>query len=802
MSEHTDQLDPNSIAHTEQARSALSDQARSAAGDDVLSSLADLESRLEGLKQLHAQTSARAVEQRTREQTLAAREAELAEREQRFQVRDTEWQRTAEEVRAQQSRLADLERAIDEQRREVQSVRERLEEDARLAAEREQHCVQRERELATRHEGLAEAEAALRSEQARLAVHESTIAKREQTLADGEAQVRLRRAEFDRVAQQHSQQQAEADRFRAWSQDQSRLLDAREHELRDRSAILDEREAELAQREAALTEREAALSARSDDVDRRAEESTARLDEARRLGEDLAKRETSLLGELERLDGMQATLESQRAALEARRVELEDQFETSRASIEEREAQARELEAELERRKAEIEATTDQIDRERAAVSEQQRTLIEQARSDDGSSAISAGRVEMLQIQIGEANARRAAAEAELIQLRDEIAELRREIEAARQTPDREELDREIAKRDHAILKLREKLQELRAALESRCTQEGPISPNLSAEPSLRTRRGRLALYKSLLQQQARKIVAAQSALQKRHAECEQILQQRAKLAQTAQDLARRERRIESSKARSGALIAMLVLCVSTAILAVLSWQITLRVWPGVYVARAMIEADTHGRAVQPDQLAAWQHFHEELVANPQFIDAAAERLNRRGYPSLGRGPELAAKLRADLYVQAADDGQLTLELRESGVGRTEAVLDTIVTTLKAVSEAGRDQRTEDFGVAIVQAAKASERPVNEQTLMGYAGGMLAGGLLAVGLFGAVVWSRLAGSKRRFEQSQAVEDALSDVDWTAMERSMREAGTGPNGPAAAMRDANKSPAKGRAIRGR
>lgn len=773
---------------------------RSGASDDVLHSLADLEARLDGLKRLHAQTALRAVEQRSREELLAQRERELADRERRVVERDEQWQRTADEVREQQARLADLERMLEEQRLEMQAVRERLEADTQRADAREQQSIERERTLAARHESLAEAEAQVRSEQARLAVHESAIAKRERTVADAEVQLRTQRADLEKTARQQNHERAEAERFRAWEREQNEALNAREAELRDRAAGIEAREQTLDQRQAALDEREKSIHEREAEAERLIAEATARSERSAALSEQIGERESALLAEMERLDAARTELESQRVELEAARTRLHNDEETSRASLEAREAEVRAIETDLARRRDEIDSVRDQIERERAAVAEQQRTLIEQSRSEDESSAISTGRLEVLQIQIGEANARRAAAEAELAQLREEISELREGLRTARESPDRENLEREIAKRDHAILKLRERLSEFQAALERAKSATAPAGGSAAGSPALKTRRNRLSVYKSLLQQQARKIVAAQTALQKRHAECEQILQQRGRLAAAAQDLARRERRIESSKARSTALVAVLALSLSTGVLALLSWQITLRVWPGVYVARASIEADTHGRSVDPTQLDAWRRYHEDLVANPQFIDAAAERLNRRGYPSLGRGPDLAAKLRKDLYVQSADDGQLLLELRETGSDRCQAVLDTIVTTLKSVSEAGRDQRTEDFGVAIVQAARTSDRPVNEQTLMGYAGGLLAGGLLAVGLFGGLVWSRLAGSKRRFEQSQAVEEALSAVDWEAMEKSMREAGTGPNGPANA--GAPKPAAKGKAPRGR
>ena len=45
--------------------------------------------------------------------------------------------------------------------------------------------------------------------------------------------------------------------------------------------------------------------------------------------------------------------------------------------------------------------------------------------------------------------------------------------------------------------------------------------------------------------------------------------------------------------------------------------------------------------------------------------------------------------------------------------------------------------------------------------------------LVAMGLFAMVVWGRLAKAKHKFDHAQAVESALNEVNWAAMEASMR-----------------------------
>ena len=102
----------------------------------------------------------------------------------------------------------------------------------------------------------------------------------------------------------------------------------------------------------------------------------------------------------------------------------------------------------------------------------------------------------------------------------------------------------------------------------------------------------------------------------------------------------------------------------------------------------------------------------------------------------------------------------------------TDLWLDTLITAVKSVSDASRDQRPDDLGLTIAQAATAGAEPFVDQQLE-RAGALLGGGALAVGLFGLVVWNRLARAKNKFKHAQAVEAALNEVDWATMEQAMK-----------------------------
>lgn len=571
----------------------------------------------------------------------------------------------------------------------------------------------------------------------------------------------------------------------------------------------EEAQNELASLEAALAEREQALA-----------DAAARIE----------LQQSELSAGQERLSDAQQRLAEESARC---RREMDEREQDAR----DREAALRELEERLNERMAELKIEAEQVHRERVMVTEQARTLAEQAgASDEHASAIHSGRAEQAQIQLGEANAKVAGLRTELEQVRadlanalDELAQTQAAAGQAAQGADPEELERrdrtiqqltdeieqlrgavatlqsrldqseaaaasmhgadeqEISRREQAILKLKERLEEARAegeTLRQRAEQaerkarevrnaSGAADPE-AAERTV-ARRERLRRYKSLLQGQARKIIQAQSALQKRHGECEQLLSQRQKLQAGWDELQKRERAAAGARARNGALTFVCCATITFGVLAALSWTIAEHIWPSTYAAQATIEADAHGRKTGQTELGSWQAYHEDLVKNPQLLEVAAERMSRRGLTKLGTPAELRAKLEKDLFVQSAGAGKMTLELREAGADRSKLVLDTYITALKSVADAARVGRAEDLGTIISQPATVLATPVVDKRLEN-AGMLLAGGSLAALLGGLLVWSRLASSKRKFEQAEAVQAALEQVDWATLEASMAKPG--------------------------
>lgn len=712
----------------------------------VLALIADFESRLNGLKQLHEQGAKRQAELEGREAELAAREAQLAGSIEALARRQTEIEQLAAAAASRQEQVQQSLSALD-------ARREELERAAREADSARQQTAHREQAAAA---------------------------------AETAASERLREAE---------RHEAKIDEARA---DIQRMREEAQREREEARRELDALESALAEREQQVAEAGAALEAHREQLTQ-AQEKLAQAQE--RLAE-----------------------ESARFRRDAERMEAEAR---------ERADALRELEDRLNERMAELKSEADLLERERVMVAEQARTLAGQAgAADEHASAIHSGRAEQAQIQLGEANAKVAGLQTELAQVKEDLANALEQLaqaqsalgQAQRVSPEelerrdreanqlRDELDqlrgasdvlrsrleeseaaarsmhgddeREINKRDQAIGKLKERLEAAKGEIERLRASGGGSAGAGTSFPI--GRRERLRTYKSLLQAQARKIIQAQAALQKRHGECEQVLAQRARLQSAWEEVQKREKRAAGAKARSGAAVVVLCATLTVAALAALSWTMAEKLWPGTYVARATLRADAHGRAAAPHELQSWQAYHEDLVKNPQLIEIAADRMSRRGLAKLGTVPELRSKLDKDLYVQSSGAGELTIELREVGGDRARLVLDTLVTAVKSAADAARDGRAEDLGTLIAEPAMVLGAPLNDQRLQN-AGMLLAGGCLAALLGGLLVWSRMAAAKRKFDESQAVQAALEEVEWSALEASMKK-----GGDAAAGRKAGKA----------
>jgi chromosome segregation ATPase len=799
-------------------------------GDAILSSLVDLESRLTSFKAMHEQHALRDMELAKREQFLTQRESEHASKSDALNLARAELDRQAGEIMASRRHAAEAEaRALAAERTIGERVAnvERAEADL---AEREKtmaaKAVRAEADLnrvAAQQEELQNERRELDATMTEVARREAEVAERAGSLVRDREALDALRTEVENVAkaQQDAQrareqeihelefdissQRAELERERAGVAEQARTLAAQMKTREDEqnaaiwSTRMETMEMEVGEARGARARLETELAQSRAEI----EKLTGELIGAHQNGgvpaDEVAKRDQAIEELRSRLEESRAATRMLQEQIDVLDAQARSSTAESAKAIEEREDQLRVQRERLAAHSRQIDAANAAVEKaaaERAAMAPRAdvdrlekelaaaRELLDHA-EESGRNTVSAeelrtrdARIAELQQSLSQAEknvGERARAE---IESRDAmIAELQTNLEQATSAADVPVDSEELAKRDEAIAILRDRLQQTMAEAAEIRTQVGsaPRTHEYDGGPTASDlkRRDRLRRYKSMLQTQARKIVAAQGALQKRHTDCELILTNRSRLAELAQQLSRAERKLTAAKARSGAAAAMLYIVATTTLLAGLSWEVSKRIWPGTFIARAVVDADVGRRTPKPDDLAVWQKDHSEMLRDPRLMEMASERMKQRGMPALGSAPDLTARLKDDMYIQPGKPGSLTVELRGEGAEKTALVLDTFVTSFKSFADQARDERSNDIGVVIAQAATAGTEPLMDKRLE-RAGGVFGGAALAAGLAGLVIWSRLVRAKKKFDQAAAVEAALQEVDWSVLEASIKK----------------------------
>lgn len=562
--------------------------------------------------------------------------------------------------------------------------------------------------------------------EADLAVREAEIARKVAAAETRESDLNRRIAEFDEQMQARaaeldarlaSAEEDTARRDRDAAAREAAIAEARaglDHQSASRTAALDEREAALAARDAELARRDAEMADRERALrDREAEHAKA-AGQAREAGEAAAASRDAqvadLQGQLEHARGAEAALiaerdEARRAADEARRA-----ADQARQAADEASAA---LAASEEQRRADAAAR----DAERAA----------SAAAEPPPSDMTQRVEDLLQA----------------IEQRDEA--LRRAIGRVQQA---EALEAELRSQVQALAERVEG-----AGAPSDPASDGPASAGGdTARAALR--RERLARYKSLLQAQSGKIVKAKAALQKRTAECEQILAQRASLAEAGQALEAERRAVAAKAARSGAAMIAAASVVSLAVIGGLAWGVARQIAPAEFAARAEITADGRGRDLSPDEVASWTQTHKDLVQDPQVISSAAENFSRRGMGELGTIAAVKMKVAGTLYVKADAPGVLVLEHRAPGAERSARELETFLSALLAVSNGQRENRGDGAATIVSSPPTPGLEPIESQRLV-YSAAIAGGGVLVALAAGLLGYRALSRAKARVEDALA-----------------------------------------------
>ncbi|MFZ4573844.1 MAG: hypothetical protein ACOYN0_05565 [Phycisphaerales bacterium] len=565
-----------------------------------------------------------------------------------------------------------------------------------------------------------------------------------------------------------------------------------------RSAVARQREFEsvLNTRERAITAREAeAASLRS------------KLTE---LAAAVSEEQVKALAARSAADSARETIEGERSALDAMRLALdskEREIEALSAAADESSARGR---AELERAERELQ------ERARAlAARESELTARERAVAADGEERLRAARA-ALDRAIADRDAlaqRISSAEhdhaRERAAFENEIAGVRRELRAA--AADREdrvsaaatsgtELERERARyaallgvveeyeawigceRAESVgLLLRQRetdaelaeagavIEALKARLKTAMiaapAPKAPVDPAAARSASwVAHRRARLAKVREAIGRRIARLQKGEEALAKRFDQCEQLLSQRAALATTHQKLRAVEQRQQSRRARGSAATVALCSVVMLAVLGVMSWAVAREFAPATFQAEAILGAEAKGRPLGEAELTEWQRYHESLLLDPMYHEAAADRFKRQGTETLVTPGQVRDLIFTAMTTESLRDGELRLRLRGEGADRTERVLDTMTAALASHANASASRRIDGGMTKVVHAAAAGDTPIDQTrnvwTLIVFG----AATVCAFGFMG-VVYLRLSKAKSKFESDAAIAESLDQERW-------------------------------------
>jgi len=500
--------------------------------------------------------------------------------------------------------------------------------------------------------------------------------------------------------------------------------------LADRMRELEAARAEQARKEAELEERAREV---REAVSRGDEATTAlhtALEEQTRRGQTLAERTKEIQGLKERGESVSGELEAERAA-HARDLDM------ARAERDQRQA-------ELAQRTGDLEAAT--------------------RRADEAAAALAADHDMMAELE-------RTVA---VLQGRIKAEASKREAEAARANTAEAALTTASAEKDrfHAesAVKLAQAQAEANSLRDAMCRAEETMRahPRRRGGEALDRRRARLLKYRAAVKLQSVKVRKASEALGKRYTQCELVLKQRAELAAVRERVLDAERKVVRQRAGSRAGIVTFCAVAVIGILGALSWALSNEVAPAKFVAEATLKAEGRGRELNEAELEEWGRFHAELVADPMFQEAAAQRFARQGMADLGSPHAVNALVKNQIASDVPTPGELSLRMTGEGRDRTRRTLDAFAASVASYANAAGSRRVDGGATVMAKPAHADDHPV-DNTRTVYALAMLGAGVCGSGMLALTMWRKLSRVKTSFEYDSQAAAVLAEARWVTPE---------------------------------
>ncbi|MBI1190340.1 MAG: hypothetical protein GC200_06635 [Tepidisphaera sp.] len=630
--------------------------------------------------------------------------------------------------------------------------------------------------------------------QLKLIDREKQLAEREAELSQRNAQLQTQQADFEEASARFAQHVRELENRRAESESRVQQIEQEMAALRDSAGKAQELAKALedlrAQHEAIRQEHESGqrdhasmrqtIATRAAELQEMADRIAAQSKEDARLREELGAKEAELVRLRSELDLAAAGLKESHS----RAGQTDDELNSLRASSQALQDLVHEFESlwGIERRES---ASLSQRLQDAHAAHERHQQELESLRQAAKDAQASSAAVEDLRLQLDAArreadalkNAATSAQGEDTAKLRAEHAEL--ETAFARL---RESLKKMVVERDQARealeqaqsqAKAREdeaqaKLEELTSHVERLKAQaakpgKGGV-PASKGEQWVIRRKARLKNYRTGLRRQVSKVKKASEALSKRYEQCEAVLAQRQQLAEVRSRVLEAERRVMGAKARSRAGLVTLCAVLIVSVIGAMSWVLAREVAPATFLAESHVKASGRGRDLNEAELEEWQRFHSDLLTDPRFHEAAADRFARQGIPSLSTPAAVANLITSSVTTDSTTPDELKLTLKAQGRDRTRRTLEVLTSALASYANAAQQRRI-DGGATLFNDPVSVGSDAIDQTQMYYALGMMGAGVFVSGAFAFFIWNKLSNAKTSFEKDSAATDLLDESNW-------------------------------------
>lgn len=682
--------------------------------DDILRVLSDFQSGLHSLKSLHAQ-------RQELQRKLIEREVQLAEREGELTLRNAQLQSQQADFEEVSARFAQQARDLDAKRTESEA--KALAYEAKLREIDSSHQAQ----LSALRDQLAQAQQATEAVpglEREHALMRETIAARAVELQDLADRIASLSQEAGQLRASLGAKEAEAARLRS----ELDLSQTGLAETKTQSGVKDEALHELRAHAQGLLE-------------------------IVREYEDLwgiERRENATLAQ--RVQDAHAAHQRREAELEALRASAGSAEEAARLK-----AETAQLQEESEALKSEAA----RLREETANLKAQAATLQDQSNNfqTEASSA---------QAQAQDAKSEAARLKADLTELESTFETLRARLKdalAARESADsaRGELEAHHTELTGTIQALQAEVASLKEH------QELTRAPRPLSEHFVQRRKQRLKAYRAGLRRQVTKVKKASDALSKRYEQCELVLSQRAELAEVRSRVLEAERRVMRAKSRTRVGVVLLCSVLTFSVIGAMSWVLAREVAPAMFLAESTLKADGRGRDLNEAELEEWRRFHVELLADPRFHEAAAERFARQGLPSLSTPAAVSELVNTSVSTDSTSPEELRLTLKAQGRDRTRRELEVLTASVASYANAAQQRRIDGGATLMPDPVKVGSDAI-DQTQMYWALAMMGAGVTASGLLALMLWNKLVSVKTSFEQDSRAAELLDAASWAELKR--------------------------------